>query len=240
MESLIGNVVNAAAETLTDTLSSTLKGASTTGSSVTGANPQWPASSPYKQYAYAENVSIPNVAGKLRGGKVRFVQNGKTYLDNALFFDSVPLQHAIVRVHGNGQEKIALFIDPTCPYSKRLEQEVNKLNNVTIYTIMAPVLKANAKRSKPLIDHIYCASSNQARARAYDNYMLNGIEPFATAGCPQVAARLLKSIDGVRDREGRLYSEFTPTVIFANDIAMSGYLPLADIKENMALKTTPQ
>lgn len=241
LESLVGGAVNAAAETVSNTLGGAIKGVSTVASAAGAAtaNTQWPASSNYKRYVYDQNVSVSKGSGKMRSGDVRYKDeaSGKVYRDNAIAFDTLPLQNAIVRVHGNGERKIAVFADPTCPYSKSLERDINKLDNVTIYTIMAPILKGNMAKSKPLIDNIYCGETNQARAQAYDNYMLNGVEPVTVAGCPQVANGLLASIKGVTNYEGKAYSDFSPSIIFDNHIAIMGYIPIDEVKDIMTLKT---
>ena len=44
----------------------------------------------------------------------------------AVDFASLPLQHAIKSVHGQGRRTLAVFSDPDCPYCKKLEQELAK------------------------------------------------------------------------------------------------------------------
>ncbi len=54
-------------------------------------------------------------------------------------FSKLPLGDAFVRVKGNGSRKMALFSDPECPYCKRIEQELSKVTDVTIYTFLLPL-----------------------------------------------------------------------------------------------------
>jgi thiol:disulfide interchange protein DsbC len=54
---------------------------------------------------------------------------------NRVAWDQLPLDLAIKKVKGNGARKLAIFSDADCPYCKRLESEMTKLDNVTIYTL---------------------------------------------------------------------------------------------------------
>jgi len=55
-------------------------------------------------------------------------------------FNSLPLEKAIVRVRGTGENKIALIVDPSCPYSRQQEKELESIDNVTIYTFVENTL----------------------------------------------------------------------------------------------------
>ena len=57
---------------------------------------------------------------------------------NVVDFSRLPLDKAIVKVKGDGSRKIAIFTDPDCPYCKRLEQELAKVSNVTVYVFLLP------------------------------------------------------------------------------------------------------
>jgi len=95
---------------------------------------------------------------------------------------ALPLADAMLRVKGNGQRKIAVFTDPDCPFCKRLEPELEKLNNVSIYTFLYPIksLHPNApEKSKS----IWCAGNIQQRNAAWLNQMLNAIGPTSPTNC---------------------------------------------------------
>src|SRR3990167_4649355 len=51
----------------------------------------------------------------------------------AIEFDKLPLELAVKRVKGNGKRKLAYFSDPNCGYCKRLEGELSKVSDVTLY-----------------------------------------------------------------------------------------------------------
>ena len=54
-------------------------------------------------------------------------------------FAQLPLGDAIKIVRGKGERVLVVFSDPDCPYCKRLEPELDKLNNVTLYTFPYPL-----------------------------------------------------------------------------------------------------
>ena len=52
-------------------------------------------------------------------------------------FSRLPLGDAIKTVRGKGERVLAVFSDPDCPYCKRLEAELDKLDNVTLYIFLS-------------------------------------------------------------------------------------------------------
>lgn len=65
---------------------------------------------------------------------------------NSLDWNKLPLKDAIKSVKGNGKRQLAVFSDPNCPYCKQLEVELNKLNDVTIYTLFMPLRRNRLHR----------------------------------------------------------------------------------------------
>ena len=63
---------------------------------------------------------------------------------NAIAFDSLPIKDAITIVRGNGKRKLAVFEDPNCGYCKRFERDLQKVNDVTIYLFLMPILGAES------------------------------------------------------------------------------------------------
>ncbi len=55
-------------------------------------------------------------------------------------FASLPFKDAITIVRGNGKRKLAVFEDPNCGYCKRFERDLAKVDNVTIYLFLYPIL----------------------------------------------------------------------------------------------------
>jgi len=66
---------------------------------------------------------------------------------NAINFDSLPLKDAFVMTRGDGKRKIAVFEDPNCGYCKRFERDLQKVDNVTVYLFLYPILGATRSRN---------------------------------------------------------------------------------------------
>jgi thiol:disulfide interchange protein DsbC len=61
-------------------------------------------------------------------------------------FASLPLADAITTVRGDGSRVLAVFSDPDCPYCRKLEQELAKLDNVTVHTFLYPLERNSIPR----------------------------------------------------------------------------------------------
>ena len=71
---------------------------------------------------------------------------------NQVDFASLPLRDAVVWKSGNGKRRMVVFADPNCGYCKRLERDMQKLKDVTIYTFMIGILGNDSKAKD---DHIW-------------------------------------------------------------------------------------
>jgi len=67
-------------------------------------------------------------------------------MDELVKFDfaDFPLKDAIKTVKGDGSRVMVTFEDPNCGYCKKLMGEINKLDNVTVYTFLTPILTADS------------------------------------------------------------------------------------------------
>ncbi|PSJ17587.1 DsbC family protein [Nitrosomonas supralitoralis] len=133
-------------------------------------------------------------------------------------FDTLPLQHAIKAVKGNGKRKLAVYTDPNCPYCKQLEKELINITNVTVYNLLYPVLNGSMELSKK----IWC-SENQIKA--WEDFMLKGTTP-ADKDCETPLETLVKS-----GRENKVSG--TPTLIFSDGSIVGGMIPVAAIEEKL-------
>ena len=88
-------------------------------------------------------------------------------------FAQLPLGDAIKRVHGKGERVLVVFSDPDCPYCKRLEPELDKLDNVTLYTFPFPLQELHPGSPDKAVA-VWCAPD---RARAWDDLMKIGKVP---------------------------------------------------------------
>lgn len=85
----------------------------------------------------------------------------------AIAFKDLPLKDAVVTVRGNGSRKIAVFSDPNCGFCKRLERDLLKLNDVTVYTFVVAMLGPD---SQTKARNIWCAAKP---AEAYNDWMID-------------------------------------------------------------------
>lgn len=129
----------------------------------------------------------------------------------------LPLQDAIKTVKGNGQRQLVVFSDPNCPYCKTLDQNLQQLNNVTIYTFPYPLKAQSIIPSK----QVWCSSSP---AFAWSNLMQKGIQPSAAANCATPIERNL----ALGEQLGLVG---TPAIIFANGHKVMGAYSAAEIEQ---------
>ncbi|MDP3310297.1 MAG: DsbC family protein, partial [Polaromonas sp.] len=85
---------------------------------------------------------------------------------NAVAFDALPLKDAFTIVRGNGKRKLAVFEDPNCGYCKRFERDMQKVNDVTVYMFLYPILGADSVDKSR---NIWCAKD---RGKAWHDLML--------------------------------------------------------------------
>lgn len=79
-------------------------------------------------------------------------------------FPSSFLNNAIKVVKGDGSRVVAVFSDPDCPYCRRLEGELAKLDNITVYTFLFP-LESQHPESKSKSIAVWCAADRQSAWR---------------------------------------------------------------------------
>lgn len=132
--------------------------------------------------------------------------------------DSLPLKHAVKTVKGNGKRMLVVYSDPNCPYCKRLEKELADVTDVTIYTLLYPVLNG----SMATAEAIWCSED---RVKAWDDFMLRSVAP-AGKGCDAPLQVLLES-----GHQNRVTG--TPTLVFADGSVVPGFIPRSEIEKRM-------
>ncbi len=135
-------------------------------------------------------------------------------------WSTLPLAKAIKEVKGNGSRKLAIFSDPDCPFCRKLEPELAKLTNVTIYTFLYPVegLHPEAVQTSR---KIWCEND---RLKAWKGYMLKGEEPKAKGDCAN-------PVDEIVALGARLKVSGTPTLILENGQRIPGYVPADKLEQ---------
>lgn len=139
--------------------------------------------------------------------------------------DSLPLEHAIKAVKGNGARRLAVFSDPNCPYCKGLEKELAKITDVTIYTLLYPILNG----SLPTATAIWCSPDPLG---AWNDFMLRDVAPPGKS-CPT-------PLDGLIETGRRHDINGTPTLIFADGSIVSGMMPADAIEKKLNQGTAPR
>ena len=99
---------------------------------------------------------------------------------SAVDFNALPLKDAITLVNGNGKRKLAVFEDPNCGYCKRFERDLAKVDNVTVYMFLLPVLGPNSVEKSR---NVWCAKDPAA---VWVNLMQKDI-PAPSAQCNTAA-----------------------------------------------------
>jgi thiol:disulfide interchange protein DsbC len=138
----------------------------------------------------------------------------------AVDFDQLPVKDAFVIVRGNGKRKLAVFEDPNCGYCKRFERDLQKIDNVTVYMFLYPILGPDSTEKSR--GH-WCARD---KAKAWQDWMVrNEQPPKADAGCDVTAiARNLEF-----GKKHKITG--TPTLIFADGTRVPGAIAAADIEK---------
>ncbi len=129
-------------------------------------------------------------------------------------FNSLPFKQAIKIVRGNGKRSLAVFSDPDCPFCKRLEPELAKLDNVTIYLFPYPIaqLHPDSARKARLV---WCSPDP---AKAWDDLMLRGKLPQGKDDCPNpIQANIALA--------QKLNIQGTPHIILSNGKRVPGLVP---------------
>ena len=136
---------------------------------------------------------------------------------SAVAFDSLPLKFAFTQVRGNGKRKLVVFSDPNCGYCKRFERDLQKIDNVTLYHLMYPVL---GEDSRVKSRNIACAKD---RAKTWNDWMIQGITP------PVVACDT-HNIDAIVEFGKKNRINGTPTLFVADGTRVPGAIEAAQIE----------
>ena len=165
-------------------------------------------------YFFFGHVVDPQTRQSLTSERLQQIKDARR-----ISIDSLPLDHAIKTVKGNGKRRLAVFSDPNCPYCKRLEKELTKITDVTIYTLLYPILNG----SLPTATSIWCSAN---RLKAWDDFMLRDIAPPGKS-CETPLETLVQagkknSING------------TPTLIFADGSIIPGMITADAIEKKLS------
>jgi thiol:disulfide interchange protein DsbC len=130
-------------------------------------------------------------------------------------------EQAIKRVKGNGKRILYTFEDPNCGYCKRLQQELEKVTDVTIYTFLLPILSQDSVEKSRAV---WCAPD---RAKAWDDLMLRAVLPEGSKACNTPIERNLQLMRrfGIRG---------TPAIYLANGQHIGGFIPAEKLEQALS------
>jgi len=168
---------------------------------------------------YTDATASYIILGKIYDTKTdKDLTEERTRKLNAISFSSLPLDQAVKVQRGNGKRVVAMFSDPYCPYCRRFEQNLQQIDDITIYVFMFPVIKPD------LADHskaVWCASD---RSKAWLDLALRGQPPASKASCDSPVEKNL-------ELGHRLGVNSTPTLFLANGERVAGALSASDLKQ---------
>lgn len=128
-------------------------------------------------------------------------------------FNDLPLKDAIKTVKGDGSRVLVTFEDPNCGFCKKLMTEVNKLDNVTVYTFLIPILSPDsAAKAKA----IWCATDP---SKAWNDYMSKNVPVPA-----QVPSTCETPLDRNLALSRKLHVMGTPGIFYKNAPKERGFV----------------
>lgn len=141
---------------------------------------------------------------------------------NTVPLNQLPLNNALKTVKGKGERKLVVFSDVDCPYCRKFEDELKKVDNITVYTFLFPIEGLHPKAVQTS-RQIWCAPDKN---NAWDEYMSSGKIPSNDGKCDNpinenVALGKKLGING------------TPTIILNNGQRIPGMVPAAKLEELM-------
>ncbi len=140
-------------------------------------------------------------------------------------FGSLPVADAITTVRGNGRRQLAVFSDPGCSFCRRLEPELDGLDDVTIHTFLLPF----QGMARPVA--IWCAAD---RVQAWRQAMQDGATPTAAS-----ASSCEHPIDRNLALARQLGVNGTPTLFWADGTRTEGFVTRPVIEDRLA-RTSPE
>ena len=144
---------------------------------------------------------------------------------NKVDFSQLPLDKAIKTVKGDGSRQLVVFEDPNCIYCKKLHTEMKDMDNVTVYSLMYPILSPD---SATKAESIWCAENPN---QALSDWMLSGTEPAART-CDHPIKDILTTGMSM-DIRG------TPALIFEDGSRVSGFLPKDQLEARLTQNSKP-
>lgn len=136
---------------------------------------------------------------------------------SAIKWASLPWQWAITSKRGSGRRKIAILSDPNCPFCKRFEENLARIDDITTHIFPYAVIKPESVRQAKAV---WCSDD---RVKAWNDLMFRRIEPQASTDCAN-------PIEKVIELGRQLGANSTPTWFLENGERYSGTMPLEQVR----------
>jgi thiol:disulfide interchange protein DsbC len=133
-------------------------------------------------------------------------------------WDLLPFQWAITNKRGTGRRKIAVLSDPNCPYCKRFEEHLAKLDDITVHIFPFAVISPQSIRQAK---SVWCSKD---RVKAWNDLMFRRIEPPAAPDCDTPVEKLI-------ELGRKLGANSTPTWFLETGERHSGAMPLEQVRK---------
>lgn len=142
-------------------------------------------------------------------------------------WESLPFDWAITSKRGTGRRKIAILSDPNCPYCKRFEEDLAKLDDITVHIFPFAVIKPESVRQAK---SVWCSKD---RVKAWNDLMFRRIEPQAAPDCDTPVEKLV-------EYGRKLGANSTPTWFLETGERYSGALPLEEVRKLLDRASPPR
>jgi len=153
--------------------------------------------------------------------KANLTQNRMENLQ-AIKWQDLPLANAMTWQKGNisktPHRQIAVFADPNCGYCKKMEQELQKINNLTVYTFILPILSPDSMQKG--VD-IWCQKS---AVNVWRDWMLNHKTP------PKAISNCKNPLQANVNFAQKFGIHGTPAVFFTDGSRVSGVMEAKDLE----------
>lgn len=151
--------------------------------------------------------------------KVRAQMAAKQQERMKSIINAVDKKSAVIEKKGTGAREVFIFTDPLCPFCKRLEGELAKMTDVTIYRLMTPF---KGQASVDLVTSVLCSKD---RLAAWNSVAAGKTVKAPTCEAPIEETMALAKTLGVKG---------TPTLFKTNGSRRDGAAPKEAIEAWLA------
>jgi len=141
----------------------------------------------------------------------------------AIDFAKLPLKQAIKFKRGDGSRILATFEDPNCGYCKRLAKTLQKMDDITVYTFLIPILGPDSLKKT---QQILCAKDSQ---KTWLNWIVDGEKPAGKSECEAAKRIIATNMKMQKD----YFINGTPAIFFPDGQRFAGAAPAELIEHRL-------